>query len=64
MKIITYYDPPPVPFRHSDWVAITDNYDADWQGEEDGYVSHSPIGHGATEAEALADLMEQIDDAD
>jgi len=62
-KIRTSYDPKPIPFRGADWTAVTDDYDASWEGEEDGWVSNHPIGYGATEAEAIADLMEQIEEA-
>ncbi|SRR6267143_450080 len=44
-KIITRYDPKPIPNRQFDWTAVTDNYDLG-----------SPIGYGRTEAEAIADL--------
>ena len=36
-----------------DWCAVTDDYD----GQED-----DPIGYGATAAEAVAILMEQLED--
>lgn len=55
-KIITHFEYPPIPVRCFDWSAVTENYDgapdAGWQ----------PIGRGATEAEAVADLLEQIAD--
>ena len=57
MKIITSYIYSPIPIRQFDWVAVTDDYD----GAED---SHCPIGWGRTEAEAIADLMEQLEDSD
>jgi hypothetical protein len=42
--------------RHTEWSAIdADTYD----GAPD---AHSPIGTGATEAEAIADLMAQIEE--
>jgi hypothetical protein len=44
-KIVTRYDPKPIPDRRFDWTAVTDNYDLG-----------SPIGYGRTEAEAIADL--------
>lgn len=44
-KIVTKYDPPPIPFRDCDWSAVFDDYDLG-----------SPIGHGATEAGAIDDL--------
>lgn len=62
MKIITDYDPKPVPFRNCDWSAVTDNYDASWEGEEDGWVSNEPIGYGATEEQAIANLREQLEE--
>jgi hypothetical protein len=49
MKIITHYDPKPIPVRAFDWTAVTDEY-------EGGH----PIGHGRTEAEAIEDLREEI----
>jgi hypothetical protein len=52
MKIRTYYDPPPIPVRGFDWIAIDDNtYEAD-----------SPIGLGATEQEAIEDLKQKMED--
>ena len=49
-KIVTYYDPKPVPFRTSDWSAVTDNY-------EPGH----PIGWGASEQDAVMELLEQLE---
>ncbi len=58
MKIRTSHDYPPIPTRDMDWSAIDeDTYD----GAED---SHCPMGHGATEAEAIADLKEQLEAAE
>jgi hypothetical protein len=63
MKITTDYWPKPIPQRDFDWSAIDeDTYDADWEGEERGFVSKSPIGYGATEEEAIADLIGQFID--
>ena len=53
MKIVTHYDPPPIPVRKFDWSAIDDS-------TYDGHGCR--IGHGATEAEAIQDLMDQIED--
>lgn len=47
---------PPIPVRQFDWQAVTDDYD----GADD---SHCPVGHGATEFEAINDLLEQIENA-
>lgn len=56
----TSYDHPAIPTRSMDWSAVTDAYDADC--DEDGFFSTHPVGHGATEAEALADLKIQLED--
>lgn len=53
MKIVTDYWLKPIPTRAFDWQA----YDAATYDGEGG-----PIGHGATEQEAIADLLEQIED--
>jgi hypothetical protein len=45
------YDPKPIPDRQFDWTAV----DAD-------YEPGDPIGFGETEAEALADLAEQLEE--
>jgi len=50
MQIKTYHERPPIPTRTFDWVALDDNL-----GED------SPVGHGATEQEAIADLLGQIE---
>lgn len=47
-KIITKYDPPPIPFRECDWSAVFEDYDLG-----------SPIGHGPTEQDAIEDLMQE-----
>lgn len=53
MKIVTSYDYPPIPDRSCDWSAIDeDTYD----GAPDTHPA-CPIGRGATEAEAIADLL-------
>ena len=51
MNIKTSCICPPIPIRSFDWQAIDDDtYDG----------PGCPIGHGATEQEAIADLLEQI----
>jgi hypothetical protein len=60
VKITTHYDPKPIPVRVFDWSAIgSDTYDAEWLGAEDGWRG-GPQGFGATEQEAVQDLMEQL----
>ncbi len=59
-KIITYYDPKPIPSRAFDWSAIdSSTYDADC--DQDGFFTTSATGWGATEAEAIADLQSQLE---
>lgn len=43
------------------YVAIdADTYDCDC--DQDGFFSTCPVGHGATEQEAIADLLEQLEE--
>ena len=49
--IKAYFDPPPIPLRCYDWHAT-----------EDGYEPGDPVGYGATEAEAIAELQELLAD--
>lgn len=53
MKIITLYEPPPIPDRRWDWIA----YDDDTYGGEPG----DPVGRGRTEREAVEDFLERVD---
>ena len=50
-KIVTRFVYPPIPLRQFDWCAVTEDYDLG-----------SPCGYGRTEVEAIADLMEQLDE--
>lgn len=50
-KILTHHEFPPIPLRCLDWSAVTEDY-------EPGH----PIGWGSTEAEAVADLKERLED--
>jgi len=50
-KILTRYDPKPIPISAFDWTAATEDYDLG-----------SPVGWGATEQEAIDDLLAQIED--
>lgn len=61
MKITTSYDPPPIPDRREDWTAIdADTFDAEYT--QDGLTTRHPVGRGRTEAAAIADLLEQIEE--
>lgn len=50
MRIVTHYDPSSL-FSTTDWSAVDD----------DTYDLDEPCGYGATEQEAIDDLMEQIE---
>lgn len=58
MKIVTHFYAPPIPIRQFDWSAVTSDYDCDC--DQDGFYSTHPMGFGKTEAEAIADLKEQL----
>ena len=49
-KIVTHYNPPPIPYRGWDYCAL-----------REGDTGEDLTGHGATEAEAIADLLEAED---
>jgi len=51
MQIRTTFVYPPIPVRDFDWSAVDDDT---YDGEG------CPIGRGATEEEAIADLLEQL----
>ena len=52
-RIVTQHVNPPIPYRGYDWSATLDSY-------EPGDL----IGWGATEAEAIADLEEKLEDGE
>jgi hypothetical protein len=52
VTVIAINGRPPIPDRRYDWSAVTDDY-------EPGH----PVGHGETEEAAIADLVEQLEDA-
>jgi hypothetical protein len=47
-RIVVSFEYPPIPCRQYDYMAT-----------RDGYEPGDPIGHGATEAQAIAELIEQ-----
>lgn len=53
LKIVVSYDYPPIPVRDMDYSAVDDST---YDGEG------CPIGRGATALEAVADLLEQLED--
>lgn len=42
------YDPPPIPIRTMDWHFAHRDYDASYEGEEDGWVDNGLGGHEAS----------------
>lgn len=50
-KIRTEYWPKPIPTSKFDWSAVVDDWD----------IGH-PVGYGATEAEAINDLVMQLEE--
>jgi hypothetical protein len=57
MNIRTTYDPKPIPDRRFDWSAVdADTYD----GAPDSGARARCCGYGRKEAEAVADLKEQL----
>lgn len=53
-----FYDPPPVPVRTMDYGFAHDDFDASWEGEEDGYVSNGLAGRGASVEDCLAQIAD------
>jgi hypothetical protein len=56
MKIRTDYWPKPIPTNRFDWSAVDDDT---YDGTPDS-GNRNQIGYGATEEEAIADLLEQL----
>jgi hypothetical protein len=57
MKIITHHWLKPIPMRDFDWTATYEDYD----GAEDSRT-RAHIGYGATEQEAIDDLVVNFPD--
>lgn len=62
VRIVTSFDYPPIPVRSNDWSAVTDDYDCDC--DQDGFFSTHPVGRGASEDDAILDLMIQLEEAE
>jgi hypothetical protein len=50
------YDPKPIPIRDFDWTATGPDFDASWEGEEDGYVSSGGQVSAATRDELITEI--------
>lgn len=53
-RIVTSFDYPSIPIRQFDWSAVDDRT---YDGADD---SSCPVGHGATEREAINGLLDRI----
>lgn len=58
MKIRTAREYPPIPIRDFDWCAYDDDT---FDGAAD--AGRQIVGYGKTEAEAIADFKEQLEDS-
>lgn len=53
-----FYDPPPIPARNCDWGFAHDDFDASYEGEEDGWVSNGLGGRGASVEDCLSQIAD------
>jgi hypothetical protein len=58
------YDPPPIPVRTQDWSFTHRDYDASYEGPEDGWVSNGLGGRAASLDEAITEINERKAEAD
>lgn len=49
-----------IDFSYGRWQAVHDNFEADWQGEEDGYVGNGWVAEGRDLVE-LAEEMAEVE---
>lgn len=57
-----YYDPPPIPIRDFDWRAISPNYDASYEGPEDGWEDNGEKAYGRTRDELIKEIDAWFDE--
>lgn len=50
------FDMKPIPYRGSDWTATHPDYDASYEGPEDGWVGSHPVLTAETEEELWAEI--------
>lgn len=53
-----HFDPPPIPVRTMDWHFVHEDFDASYEGEEDGYVSNGLGGSAASPETCLREIAE------
>lgn len=56
------YDPKPIPVRDFDWTATHPDYDASWEGAEDGYVDNGLKASAATYGALCAEIDRIIEE--
>ena len=69
MIITTTYNPPPIPIRDYDWRATVSRFTTattpGWIAPDfDGNGENAPTGYGASELDALENLIAKINDND
>lgn len=50
------FDFPPIPCRDFDWSATSPDYDASYEGPEDGWVASGEVVHGRTRDAVIAEV--------
>ena len=55
------YDPPPIPIRDFDWTATHPDYDASYEGPEDGWVDNG-LKASARTRDALLEEIDALQD--
>lgn len=58
------HDHPPVPVRDMDWSATSPDYDASYEGPEDGWVASGTRLTAATREDLVALIDDEIDGGD
>lgn len=61
LEVLTSFVWPPIPDRQFDWFATTSDFECDWSDAEERWTKTGEAGHGETEAQAIADLLEQVE---
>lgn len=56
------FDPPPIPHRNCDWQFSHRDFDASWEGEEDGYVTNGLSGYGPSVEDCMAQIADIEED--
>lgn len=57
-----HYDPPPIPTRCFDYQATSPNYDASYEGPEDGWVDNGESAYGGSLEEVCAEIDAWFDE--